>query len=144
MGQKLINFTNFQAQYIIMDNSFPDRFWLRLDNAAKLFPAIQNKELTAVFRIKAVLKCRVKIAQLIEAVRAIENRFPYFKMKLRTGFFWYYLEFHDQPVSIGPDFGRPCRAFGKDEFLYRILAKENEIIIEFSHILTDGVGAFDF
>ena len=39
-------------------------FWLRLDNAAKIYPAIRDRELTAVFRISVQLKERIKVKQL--------------------------------------------------------------------------------
>lgn len=119
-------------------------FWLRLDNAAKIYPAIKDRELTSVFRISVELKERIKAKQLLEAVQAVDKRFPYFKVKLRAGFFWYYLEPDDQPIAVVVDEGVPCRAFGKNEVLFRILAKENRISVEFSHILTDGRGAFEF
>ncbi len=119
-------------------------FWLRLDNAAKIYPAIKGKELTSVFRITAELKQRIKAKQLLEAVQAVDTRFPYFKVKLKSGFFWYYLEPDYQPVTVVADEGAPCRAFGKNEILFRILAKDDRISVEFSHILTDGAGAFEF
>ena len=51
-------------------------FWLRLDNAAKIYPAIIDRELTAVFRISVELKQRIKVKQLLESVHAIDERFP--------------------------------------------------------------------
>lgn len=119
-------------------------FWLRLDNAAKIYPAIKDKELTSVFRITVELKERIKARQLLEAAKTIDKRFPYYKVKLKAGFFWYYLEPYSQPIIVVPDQGVPCRAFDKHELLFRVLAKENRISVEFSHILTDGMGAFEF
>lgn len=119
-------------------------FWLRLDNAAKIYPAIRSRELTAVIRISVELKERVKARQFSEAVQAIEGRFPYYKVKLKTGFFWYYLEHENLSVSTGADHEAPCRAFDQDELMHRILVKDNKISVEFSHILTDGTGAFEF
>ena len=119
-------------------------FWLRLDNAAKIYPAIKDRELTAVFRISVELKGRIKVKRLLESVHAIEERFPYYKVKLKAGFFWYYLEPDQVPIIVVPDRGLPCRAFGKHELMFRVLAKENVISVEFSHILTDGSGAFEF
>jgi hypothetical protein len=119
-------------------------FWLRLDNAAKIYPAIKDRELTSVFRVEVELKNRVKAKQFLEAVHAVEERFPYYKVKLKSGFFWYYLEPGNLPISIEPDHEMPCRSFEKHELMFRILAKENNISVEFSHILTDGTGAFEF
>ena len=119
-------------------------FWMRLDNAAKIYPAVQNDELTSVFRLSCVLKQRIKIKRLIQAIDLIKDRFPYFKMKPKRGFFWYYLEYYNEPIPLKPDISIPCRAFNKDELIFRILVKNNCISVEFSHILTDGSGAFEF
>ncbi|HEX5552171.1 MAG TPA: hypothetical protein VFX43_02905 [Chitinophagaceae bacterium] len=118
--------------------------WLRLDNAAKIYPAIRSPELTAVFRISVDLAQRVKVAAFLDAVNAIENRFPYYKVRLRTGFFWYYLEYSALPIAVKADTDRPCRDFNKRELMFRVLARENTISVEFSHILTDATGAFEF
>ncbi|KAA5538966.1 hypothetical protein F0145_25285 [Adhaeribacter rhizoryzae] len=117
---------------------------MRLDNAAKIYPAVKNRELTSVFRISVELKERVKAKPFLEAIMAIENRFPYFKVKLKPGFFWYYLEFENLTTQVKAEGDVPCRAFNKNELMYRVLAKDNRISVEFSHILTDGTGAFEF
>lgn len=119
-------------------------FWLRLDNAAKIYPAIKDKELTSVFRVSVELKERINAKQFLEAVHALEERFPYYKVKLKAGFFWYYLEPDNLPITVVPDCELPCRAFSKDELMFRVLAKNNRVSVEFSHILTDGTGAFEF
>lgn len=126
------------------DTQHIDDFWLRLDNAAKIYPAIKDKELTSVFRVGVELKERVKARQFLEAIQAIEARFPYYKVKLKAGFFWYYLEPQHLPVAVEPDVEQPCRAFEKRELMFRVLVKNNKISVEFSHILTDGTGAFEY
>ena len=120
------------------------QFWMRLDNAAKIYPAVQSEELTAVFRLSCVLKERIKIKPLLQAIHKIEDRFPYYKVKLEKGFFWYYLEFQDEPIPLRPELGIPCRAFGKNDLIFRVLVKDNRLSVEFSHILTDGAGGFEF
>lgn len=119
-------------------------FWLRLDNAAKIYPAIQNDELTSVFRISVVLKQTVRAKPLLEAVDLLEQRFPYYKVKPKIGFFWYYLEYFDHRIPLNADTNIPCRSFDKDQFIFRVLAKKKTISVEFSHILTDGTGGLEF
>ncbi|KON26690.1 hypothetical protein AC481_06655 [miscellaneous Crenarchaeota group archaeon SMTZ-80] len=119
-------------------------FWLTLDNAAKIYPAIISDELTSVFRISAVLTEPVKIKNLLKAVHSIETRFPYYKVQLKKGFFWYYLEHIDQPITVEVDDKTPCRKFPKGKLMFRILVLKNRISTEFSHVLTDGAGAFEF
>ena len=77
-----------------------DDFWLRLDNAAKIYPAILTEELTAVFRLSAVLKERIKIRPFFKAVHLLEHRFPYYKVLPKKGFFWYYLESYHESITV--------------------------------------------
>ena len=121
--------------------------WLKLDNAAKLFPAIMSGELTAVFRITASLKKPVKYTKIKEAVEITSRRFPYYSVSLGSGLFWHYLEYNHQLPRIQTEEKIPCTAFAarrKNEPLYRILVRENRISVEFIHILTDGGGAFEY
>lgn len=121
--------------------------WMKLDNAAKLFPAIMSGELTSVFRITAVLKRPVNFTAIKQAVEITSERFPYFSVSLGSGLFWYYLEYNRQLPRIQTEERIPCTAFAarrKDEPLYRILVKGNRISVEFIHILTDGGGALEY
>ncbi len=124
--------------------SEPDKFWFTLDNAAKIFPAIITKEITAVFRLSVILKNPVKIKALRKAVLFAEKRFPYFRVQLKEGFFWFYLEHLPKHIPIEVDDNNCCRKFPKGGLLIRIRVKNTRISIEFSHILTDGSGAFEF
>jgi len=144
------NRTNFKVINIakaIEIKSIHDKRWLKLDNAAKLFPAIMSKDLTLVFRITAVLKEPVKYQALKDAVEITSRRFPYFSVTLGSGFFWHFLELNNLHPRIQTEEEIPCTAFAisrKNELLYRILAKENRISVEFIHILTDGSGAMEY
>lgn len=120
------------------------RFWFPLDNAAKIFPAIISDESPVVFRLTAVLKQPVRIAAFQKAVRDAEKRFPYYKVQLKEGFFWFYLEHLPMHIPIGVDEHRLCKKFSKDNILVRILVRGNRINVEFSHIITDGGGALEF
>ena len=120
------------------------KFWFSLDNAAKIFPAIITSEVTTVFRLTAVMKNPVNISALNRAVIMAEKRYPYYKVQLKRGFFWYYLEHLPRHIPLQVDDRFLCRKFGKGELLIRILVKNNRISIEYSHILTDGSGAFEF
>ena len=126
---------------------FQEKGWLKLDNAAKLFPAIVSNDLTSVFRITAYLKEPVKYTAIKEAVEIAARRFPYFSVSLGSGLFWHFLEFISQPPRIQVEEEIPCTAFAlkrKNEPLYRIIIKANRISVEFIHILTDGGGALEY
>jgi NRPS condensation-like uncharacterized protein len=126
---------------------FREKGWLKLDNAAKLYPAIISKDLTSVFRITACLKKRVKYSAIREAVTITSLRFPYFSVSLGSGMFWHFLEFNNRAPRIQVEEEIPCTAFAvkrKNEPLYRVLIKKNRISVEFIHILTDGAGAMEY
>lgn len=128
----------------IHSNPTKEEFWLDLDNAAKIYPAVRSREHSTVFRLSAILKQTVRIRSLLKAVRDLQQRFPYFGVSLRRGFFWYYLEFANQQFTTETDNSSMCRVFDKrdkNKLLFRILVYGNRLSVEFSHILTDGVGA---
>ncbi|MGE5406370.1 MAG: hypothetical protein ACM3NR_01555 [Methanosarcina sp.] len=127
--------------------NFQESGWLRLDNAAKLFPAIVSEDLTSVFRITATLKQPVRYSAIVEAVAITSKRFPYFNVSLGNGIFWHFLELHDHLPRIQTETETPCTSFNiknKNEPLYRILVKGKNISVEFSHIITDGGGASEY
>jgi NRPS condensation-like uncharacterized protein len=120
---------------------------LKLDNAAKLFPAIISEDLTSVFRITASLKEPVRYSAIKEAVAITSHRFPYFSVSLGSGIFWYFLEFNGQMPRIQVEEEIPCTAFAvkrKNEPLYRVIIKGKRISVEFIHILTDGGGGMEY
>ena len=66
--------------------------WLRLDNAAKIYPAARRQNWTNVFRVSATLKEPVDTGVLQSALDVTAPRFPSLCARLRRGFFWYYLQ----------------------------------------------------
>src|SRR5512139_1528669 len=109
-------------------------FWFPLDNAAKIYPAVQSGEHTTVFRISAILREKIHITSLQRALANTERRFPYFRVRLCKGLFWYYLEYADQSMVPVPDNG-VCKAFegaSEDKLLLRIPVRNNKVSVEFS------------
>jgi NRPS condensation-like uncharacterized protein len=121
--------------------------WMKLDNAAKIYPPVTRGELTGVFRLTAVLNAPVRYSALQQAIDLTFKLFPSFSVELCPGIFWYYLEYNGQKPRLLLDEGSQCQAFPskkKGEVMYRILARQNRISAEFLHIITDGGGAMMF
>ena len=121
--------------------------WLRLDNAAKIFPVISNSVRTSVFRLSIELNDAVKIKELQQALDESLKEYPYFRSQLKKGFFWYWLENSEAKPLIQFDQGPPSRAFKvahRNHLLFRILAKEKMISAEFMHVLCDAGGGMQF
>ncbi len=121
--------------------------WYKLDNAAKIFPAVTNKNRPYMFRVSAILKEKIDKDILQKALNEIIERFTSFNVRLKKGFFWHYLETNpNQPLVFLED-SYVNKAINKKEtndFLFRTLYYENKISVEFFHSITDGKGALTF
>ena len=121
--------------------------WVRLDNAAKIYPAARRKNWSNVFRQSATLNEEVDIAVLKDALDIIVKRFPSIAARLRKGFFWYYLQQVDVVPEIKEEYSYPLVFMCKEEMrkcAFRVIVYHNRIAVEFFHSLTDGTGALVF
>ena len=66
--------------------------WEKLDNTANIFPVIAGEQMTNTYRISVVLKEPIQQALLQEAVDIVTPKIPGFNLRLRSGFFWFYME----------------------------------------------------
>ena len=66
--------------------------WLRLDNAAKIYPAARSRHWSTVFRQSVTLTEPVDVPVLQCALEVCVARFPSIAARLRKGAFWYYLQ----------------------------------------------------
>lgn len=123
-----------------------EKQWSKLDNAGKIYPANVTLRNTTLFRLWVKLKRDVQPEKLQQGLDEIMPRFPYFHVKLKRGFFWYYFVKTDEKVIITKDIYYPCSEwnFKKAGFMFLVKYKKNEIAVEFSHSITDGTGALEF
>lgn len=118
--------------------------WYRLDNAAKLFPAVESVRITTLFRVSATLDEEVEPQRLQEALEKTIPRFPYFRVRLKRGLFWYYLDHNPNTPQVRSDSLYPCQRLHRrrnNEFLFRVRYYDHRVALEFSHVLSDGTGA---
>ncbi len=121
--------------------------WLRLDNAAKIYPAAQRQNWSNVFRLSATLTEPVDTAVLQSALDVTVRRFPSIATRLRRGVFWYYLQQLPKTPAIHPESSYPLTRMTRRELrrcAFRVIAYESRIAVEFFHSLTDGNGALVF
>ena len=76
---------------------------MRLDNAAKIFPAVRRRDWSNVFRLSATLTEPVDPQILQQAVEQAAPRFPSMLVGLHRGMFWYYLQRVSQPPQVHQD-----------------------------------------
>lgn len=136
-------------------NSFLDKVmgkanklkWMRLDNAAKIYPAARRQNWSNVFRLSATLKDEVDTEVLSSALDVTVRRFPSIATRLRKGAFWYYLEQISKAPPIMEENSFPLTRMSKKEIstcAFRVLVYKNRIAVELFHSLTDGTGALIF
>ena len=121
--------------------------WLRLDNAAKIYPAAKRRNWSNLFRVSATLSERINVEILQSSLAITVKRFPSIAVRLRQGMFWYCVEELGQAPQVIPDEYYPCtRMSFKDikKCAFRVLYYKNRIAIEFFHALTDGNGGIIF
>ena len=121
--------------------------WMKLDNAAKIYPAARRRNWSNVFRLSATLTEPVNVDILKSALDVTVRRFPSIAVRLCAGVFWYYLEELSEAPAILPEKSYPlARMGGRDirKCAFRVLVYENRIATEFFHAITDGNGGLVF
>ena len=78
--------------YKMKGNKKNKLIWRRLDNSAKIFPMSTGKKYSTVFRLSVVLKEEIQPEILQKAVDKTLEEYEFFKVRMKAGFFWYYLE----------------------------------------------------
>ncbi len=121
--------------------------WMKLDNAAKIYPAAKRRNWNNFFRISATLTEPIDVAVLRSALDVTARRFPSIAVRLRRGVFWYYLEQVPHPPTIQEEKSCPLAHVPFHEVrqcAFRVLVYHNRFAVEFFHALTDGTGGLTF
>ena len=121
--------------------------WVRLDNAAKIYPAARRKNWSNIYRLSATLFDDVNTDVLRSALDVTVKRFPSIAARLRKGVFWYYLQQVASAPEIKEEYSYPLTYMSKAEMrkcAFRVIVFHNRIAVEFFHSLTDGTGALIF
>ena len=116
-------------------------YWRRLDNSAKIFPISAGKKYSTVFRLSVVLKEKVNPEILKKAVNKALEQYEFFKVSLKSGFFWNYLEYNAKEPIIEEEKDYPCKYIEPKEnnnYLFKVTYFDQKINIDIFHSLTDG------
>ena len=115
--------------------------WRRLDNSAKIFPISAGKKYSTVFRLSAILKEEIDEKILKEAVNKSLEKYKSFKVRMKQGFFWNYLEYNSKEPVIEKERDYPCKYIDpktSNNYLFKVTYFEKKINIDIFHSLTDG------
>ncbi len=118
--------------------------WYKLDLSAIVYPTLQRRDFSSVYRLSVVLKEEIQPEVLQKALDMTLPRFPTYKAAIRKGLFWRYLEPNDRPGPfVQPDVKNPCQPMnfkGNNRYLVRVYYFRNRIALEAHHSLGDGTG----
>ncbi len=121
--------------------------WIKLDNAAKIFPPNTSEKDTKVFRFVCELKEEVDKETLQKAVDKALPLFPLYQTVLRRGMFWYYFDSTDLKPEVVEERKLPCSMLyhqNRRNLLFEVSYFKRRINLEMYHALTDGTGALSF
>ena len=120
------------------------RDWYKLDLSAIVYPTLQRRDFSSVYRLSVVLKEPVQPDILQRALNKTLPRFPTYKAAIRKGLFWRYLEPNDRPGPfVQEDVKNPCQPMNfkaNNRYLVRVYYFRNRISLEAHHSLGDGTG----
>ena len=118
--------------------------WYKLDLSAIVYPTLQRRDFSSVYRLSVILKEPVKPDILQKAVDRTLPRFPTYKSAIRKGLFWRYLEPNNRPGPfVTPDIKNPCMPMpfkANNRYLLRVYYYGRRISLEAHHCLGDGTG----
>ncbi|MFR3251733.1 MAG: alcohol acetyltransferase [Eisenbergiella sp.] len=118
--------------------------WYRLDLSAIVYPTLQRRDFSSVYRLSVLLKEDVNPDVLQQAVDIAIKRFPTYKSAMRKGLFWRYLEPNNNPGPIVQkdvrNFCMPMPFKSNNRYLVRFYWYGRRIALEAHHSLGDGTG----
>lgn len=118
--------------------------WYKLDLSAIVYPTLQRRDFSSVYRLSVLLKEDIRPQILQQAVDMTLPRFPTYKVAIRKGLFWRYLEPNNRPGPyVQEDVKNPCQPMSfkaNNRYLVRFYYYRNRISFEAHHSLGDGTG----
>ena len=118
--------------------------WYKLDLSAIVYPTLQRKDFSSVYRLSALMKEEIDPVLLQKALDMTLPRFPTYKVAIRKGLFWRYLEPNNRPGPfVTPDIKNPCMPMpfkANNRYLLRVYYYGRRISLEAHHCLGDGTG----
>ena len=115
--------------------------WRRLDNSAKIFPMSTGQKYSTVFRLSVVLKEEINPQILQNALIETLEKYQSFKVRMRPGLFWYYLEENTKKPVVEEEKDYPCKYINpkrNNGYLFKVTYFKTKINIDIFHALTDG------
>ncbi|MFA6800748.1 MAG: hypothetical protein WCR19_01415 [Acholeplasmataceae bacterium] len=123
------------------------KYWYKIDNAGKLFPAISKDARSNIFRLSFYLNENIDPVLLQQAVNETIPRFETFAVQIKNGLFWQYFGANSRIFKVELEPARLCKHFSSYQnrgYLFKVYYLENKITLETFHAISDGTGGMHF
>lgn len=123
------------------------KYWYKLDNAGKIFPAVSKDDRSNVFRLSFYLDEIIDSEILEQSVNKILPRFETFAVQMKNGLFWNYFAENQKHFRVEEEPAQLCKYFKaikNSGYMFKVYYLKNKISLETFHAISDGTGAMHF
>jgi hypothetical protein len=123
------------------------KYWYKLDNAGKIFPAVSKDDRSNVFRLSFYLDEMIDTDILEQAVNKVLPRFETFAVQMKNGLFWNYFAENQKYFKVEEEPAQICKYFKairNSGYMFKVYYLKNKITLETFHAISDGTGALHF
>ena len=121
--------------------------WFRLDNSGTVYPLTMTHATQSLFRLGVQLKEAIDPDALQAALAKALDRYPTFKVELRSGVFRHFLDENTEQPVVSLEHGELLKRINTKEtngYPFRVTYYNNNIFIDFNHAICDGNGGMEF
>ncbi len=121
--------------------------WFRLDNSGTVYPLTMTHATQSLFRLGVQLKKAIDPDALQAALIKVLDRYPIFKVELRSGVFRHFLDENSEQPIVSMEHGELLKRINAKEsngYPFRVTYYNNNIFIDFNHAICDGNGGMEF
>ena len=121
-------------------------YWMKVDNAGKVFHAVSNYSRSSTFRLSMYINEEVDPYTLQQALNYTLPRFESFKVKIKNGLFWNYFVTNNNRCLIEQENSHIGQYVMKNpsHYCFRVMYYGRRITLETFHAISDGTGASEF
>ena len=119
----------------------------RMDNSATIYPMVVTKTSQSLFGLGAELAEPIDKELFLNAINLSFERYPYFKVRIKCGFFRPYFEQNDKPYILHEKRNFPLEPISfpnNNGYPFLTEIHEKKVYMIFFHALCDANGGMEF
>ncbi len=119
----------------------------RMDNSATIYPMVATKNAQSLFGLSAELSEPIEKETFLSAIELSFKRYPFYKVRIRNGFFRPYFEENNKPYILLGNRNfllEPVSFKDNNDYPFATEIVKNRVYMSFFHALCDATGAMEF